>query len=147
MSSFTGRRGPNVSQYIANLNSVEPQPSDDVSPHDDLALFATTEFFDFDMSNDLASGAGDFGGNFTARKSGTAWQESANSTAPDFLNCKFALTFSSQSWFSPTSFHINFVIILFALFSAKISAVFRNHLRTAIFTPGAQVASPTAALA
>ena len=44
---------PNVSQYVANLNTI-PSPTDaehnqDVSLDDDLALFTDTQFFDFDM--------------------------------------------------------------------------------------------------
>jgi hypothetical protein len=56
MSNFTNHRGPNVSQYIANLNNLpsqqelatEQQP--DFNIPDDLALFTNTQFFDFDMS-------------------------------------------------------------------------------------------------
>lgn len=55
MSSY--RRGPNVSQYIANLNN----PNMDTSPtskfvQDDLGQFDfSTEFFDFDMGQTIPS--------------------------------------------------------------------------------------------
>jgi hypothetical protein len=53
MSNYTGRRGPNVSQYIADLNSLPTQQ--DVAPaisvDDDFSLFTSTEFFDFDMGS------------------------------------------------------------------------------------------------
>lgn len=46
--------GVNVSQYVANLNSINPGQSspellDDTFQDDDLALFATAQFFDFEM--------------------------------------------------------------------------------------------------
>jgi len=55
MAAFNGRRAPNVSQYIANLNTIPPV--NDMSAQqdfpildDDLALFTNTQFFDFDMN-------------------------------------------------------------------------------------------------
>ncbi|KAI9833466.1 MAG: hypothetical protein M1819_003624 [Sarea resinae] len=55
MSNFPGRRGPNVSQYIANLNTI-PSPQDIATQQpesfnleDDLAMFTNTQFFDFDI--------------------------------------------------------------------------------------------------
>ncbi|KAI9801273.1 MAG: hypothetical protein M1833_002843 [Piccolia ochrophora] len=56
MSSFGGRRAPNVSQYVATLNTVPP--AQDMVTHqqegygnleEDLAMFTNTQFFDFDM--------------------------------------------------------------------------------------------------
>ncbi|OCK81739.1 hypothetical protein K432DRAFT_294820 [Lepidopterella palustris CBS 459.81] len=55
MSSYNGRRGPNVSQYIANLNTIPPAQEMATDPllniEDDLALFTNTEFFDFDAGH------------------------------------------------------------------------------------------------
>jgi hypothetical protein len=51
MSSYSGRRGPNVSQYLRELNTVKPQdaPADEtITFDDDLAMFTNTQFFDFD---------------------------------------------------------------------------------------------------
>lgn len=56
MSAYS-RRAPNVSQYIADLNTISsPSQQDQHSLNadlsafdDDLALFANTSFFDFDM--------------------------------------------------------------------------------------------------
>lgn len=52
MSNYSGRHGPNVSQYLRDLNTVSPQ---DGSVEEnfgmeggDLALFTNTEFFDFE---------------------------------------------------------------------------------------------------
>jgi len=55
MAQFNGR-GPNVSQYLANLNRV-PGPSDlqEFPLEDDLALFTNSDFFDFD-TNDFVGG-------------------------------------------------------------------------------------------
>ncbi|KAI5195778.1 hypothetical protein E4T39_08101 [Aureobasidium subglaciale] len=53
MSTYNGRRAPNVSQYIANLNTV-PSAADLAAQQelgtfdDDLAMFTSTQFFDFD---------------------------------------------------------------------------------------------------
>lgn len=50
MSGFG--RGPNVSQYIANLNAVvPPQQHDPLAFDEDLALFSNTDLFDFDLGN------------------------------------------------------------------------------------------------
>ncbi|TKA59768.1 hypothetical protein B0A49_10874 [Cryomyces minteri] len=59
MSGYNGRRAPNVSQYIANLNQLPPAPDtvaqdDGLGFSDDLALFANTDFFDFDMGQNIA---------------------------------------------------------------------------------------------
>ena len=55
MSGYNGRRGPNVSQYVAKLNTI-PSAQDTASRNqdpleieNDLALFTNTEFFDFDL--------------------------------------------------------------------------------------------------
>ncbi|KZF25791.1 hypothetical protein L228DRAFT_244709 [Xylona heveae TC161] len=56
MSNFTGRRAPNVSQYIANLNTIPSpyevaaqQQQENFNLDDDLALFTNAQFFDFDI--------------------------------------------------------------------------------------------------
>lgn len=56
MSNYTrGRRHPNVSQYVADLNTI-PSTQDVASRNpdnfgldDDMSLFTNTEFFDFDL--------------------------------------------------------------------------------------------------
>jgi hypothetical protein len=54
--TYNGRRGPNVSEYIAQLNAIpsaqELQSSDDFNLDDDLAMFTNTQFFDFDLGQD-----------------------------------------------------------------------------------------------
>lgn len=61
MSTYNGRRGPNVSQYLRDLNTISPQDTtgaDDNSNFnygggDDLTLFTNTEFFDFDSGQNM----------------------------------------------------------------------------------------------
>merc|ERR1712169_109841 len=60
MSGFTGgRRAPNVSQYLADLNTI-PGPQDLSGQQndfgglgDDLDFLTNTEFFDFDNLNNV----------------------------------------------------------------------------------------------
>jgi len=52
--SFNNRPRPNVSQYIANLNTIPPShavsPQQDAFPvEEELALFVNADFFDFDI--------------------------------------------------------------------------------------------------
>jgi len=56
MAAYTGRRAPNVSQYIANLNTIpsahELASSDlSLAGADDLDFLTNAEFFDFDSFN------------------------------------------------------------------------------------------------
>lgn len=51
MASYNGRRGPNVSQYLRDLNAINRQESGQEEPfnmEEDLALFTNTQFFDFE---------------------------------------------------------------------------------------------------
>lgn len=53
MSTYNGRPGPNVSQYLRDLNTISPQDTtaatdDAFGIEEDLALFTNTQFFDFD---------------------------------------------------------------------------------------------------
>ncbi|KAF5023438.1 hypothetical protein F66182_4483 [Fusarium sp. NRRL 66182] len=51
MSNFGGRRGPNVSQYLRDLNAINRQESSHEEPfnmEEDLALFTNTQFFDIE---------------------------------------------------------------------------------------------------
>ncbi len=63
--AYNGRRGPNVSAYIANLNAI-PTEQDLQSSNqesfidDDLAMFTNTQFFDFDIGADPDLQAGSF---------------------------------------------------------------------------------------
>ncbi|RBR19457.1 uncharacterized protein FIESC28_05612 [Fusarium coffeatum] len=51
MTNFNGRRGPNVSQYLRDLNAINRQETAHDEPfnmEEDLALFTNTQFFDFE---------------------------------------------------------------------------------------------------
>ena len=51
MSNYNGRRGPNVSQYLRDLNAINRQETSNDEPfnmEEDLALFTNTQFFDFE---------------------------------------------------------------------------------------------------
>lgn len=51
MPPYSGRRGPNMSQYLRDLNAVSPQDAtadDSIEIHDDLSFFANTQFYDLD---------------------------------------------------------------------------------------------------
>lgn len=56
--AYQGRRAPNVSEYIANLNAVpsaqdlQSSNADNFNLEDDLAMFTNTQFFDFDLGHD-----------------------------------------------------------------------------------------------
>ena len=65
--AYNGRRGPNVSEYIANLNAIPSaqdiqSAQDTFGLEDDLAMFTNTNFFDFDLgvpdADFLEGGAG-----------------------------------------------------------------------------------------
>jgi len=55
MSNFTGRRAPNVSAYLANLNTI-PSHDEQAAQNDftlddgNLEFLTGAEFFDFDLS-------------------------------------------------------------------------------------------------
>jgi hypothetical protein len=49
MSGYKGPRGPNVSQYIANLNQLSPPTENIAEPlpvSEDFSAFLNTDFFD-----------------------------------------------------------------------------------------------------
>lgn len=52
MSNYNGRHGPNVSQYLRDLNTISPGDTTGLEEpyvvEDDLAIFTNTQFFDID---------------------------------------------------------------------------------------------------
>jgi hypothetical protein len=56
MSAYKGQRGPNVSQYIANLNQLSPQQDllADPAPTEDFSDFLNGEFFDVDNARNAS---------------------------------------------------------------------------------------------
>ena len=73
MSGYKGPRGPNVSQYIANLNQLSPASETLADPQpvgDDFSAFLNTDFFDINGGTnvDLNSPI-DFGVDFDIKPS------------------------------------------------------------------------------
>jgi hypothetical protein len=97
-----------MSQFIANLNTVDPPPADDLfSAQDDLSLFASTDFFDFDMGDNLNHVPGDnFDINSTDRKSNTAgWQAPSGTSRQNFLDSKSFFYLSAHPSFYIYAFY------------------------------------------
>lgn len=67
MAGYSGRRAPNVSRYVSNLNAI-PSAHDIASPSEDnfnveneLAQFTNAEFLDFDAGKFLEEPAPEYG--------------------------------------------------------------------------------------
>lgn len=64
--SYSERRGPNVSEYVANLNAIpsaqdlQSSSADNFNLDDELAIFTNTQFYDFDSGNDVDIQLGGF---------------------------------------------------------------------------------------
>ncbi|CAK38542.1 uncharacterized protein An04g00850, partial [Aspergillus niger] len=99
MSGFNGRRAPNFSQYLDDLNAIpspydqalQQQHQDSYNLEDELSLFTNTEFFDFDKFGDLNLP------NFDSLEDNTVKKETAQdaSSDMDFLNILGASTVAS----------------------------------------------------
>jgi hypothetical protein len=69
MSAYKGHRGPNVSQYIANLNQLSPQQDllADPAPVEDFSDFLNADFFDVNNPRNAGldfNSSADFGVDF-----------------------------------------------------------------------------------
>lgn len=56
MSMYNGRHGADLSHYLRDLNTINPQDTtadDGFNIEDDLALFTNTQFFDFDSGQNM----------------------------------------------------------------------------------------------
>jgi len=99
--AYHGRRGPNVSEYIANLNTIpsaqEMNTQDNFNVEDDLAMFTNTHFFDFDTGNPDLQGD-DIG--FDGLGGQSVASENLDLKPIDFLNGDFA--YSDFNFTSPT---------------------------------------------
>lgn len=63
MAGWQGRKGPNVSHYLANLNalpSAHDVVDDNFNIDKELAQFTNTEFLDFDTGNFLEQSVPDY---------------------------------------------------------------------------------------
>jgi len=104
--AYNGRTGPNVSEYIANLNAI---PSATDLPNDeefnldaDLAMFTNTQFFDYDLGHDTdLQAAGD--GHAQGRgQGGTVAPDNVDMNSLEFMNGDFS--FPEFNNFPPPSF-------------------------------------------
>jgi hypothetical protein len=71
--SYKGHRGPNVSQYIANLNQLSPQQDllADPAPVEDFSDFLNADFFDVNNVRNASlnfNSAADFGVDFDSEQ-------------------------------------------------------------------------------
>jgi hypothetical protein len=86
--AYSERRGPNVSEYVANLNAIpsaqdlQSSNADNYNLDDELAMFTNTQFFDFDAGQEADLHLGGFGSEGAAR---AAAPESKEMTPLDFL--------------------------------------------------------------
>lgn len=89
MSNYNGRHGPNVSQYLRDLNTISPQDTtnDESFMEDNLALFTNTQFFDFDSGQNT---------DFQAQPEKEAAPSKDVSTAPSVMGDMSNLDFMSS---------------------------------------------------
>lgn len=73
MSGYKGPRGPNVSQYIANLNQLSPASENLAEPQpvaEDFSAFLNTDFFDINGGTNVNLNSPiDFGVDFDIKPS------------------------------------------------------------------------------
>lgn len=73
MSGYKGPRGPNVSQYIANLNQLSPPSESIAEPQpvaEDFSAFLNTDFFDINGGTNVNLNSPiDFGVDFDIKPS------------------------------------------------------------------------------
>jgi hypothetical protein len=79
-----------MSQYIADLNRPSAQVSEPTGDFDDLNLFATTDFFDFDMGDNLQAPADfeppqDIKANMSTEASTSSWDAQSST---EFITSK-----------------------------------------------------------
>jgi hypothetical protein len=91
MSAYNGRRAPNVSQYLANLNTVPSaqelaQNDFDLSGDSGLDFLTNTEFFDFDNFDGNVAGSGDFAAGVSHQKPQPPGSHVPSTTALKFLS-------------------------------------------------------------
>jgi len=93
--AYNGRRGPNVSAYIASLNKIpsaqEVRAQEEFSLEDDLAMFTNTQFFDFDALQNADLQPGGYGVDGNAQ--GTVSPENIDIKAMEFSSSKLYFLF------------------------------------------------------
>lgn len=98
MANYIGRRGPNVSQYVANLNTVAPEEVHDSSP--DFSMFLDTDLFsEYDTTSigfDQSLDAGLSGMETPAATTTPATQASRTVAAASASDAKMDFNFSGK---------------------------------------------------
>lgn len=101
MSEFNGRRAPNFSQYLEDLNAIpspydqavqqQQQQQESFSLDAELSLFTNAEFFDFDKLGDLSLPTFDSVDNDKTKETTTNVEENPDLKFLEFLNGEFAV--------------------------------------------------------
>ena len=84
-------RGPNVSEFIANLNAIPSaqdmagQSQDNFNLDEELALFTNTQFFDFDLGQDTDLQPSTFDFSAQTRVTAAAAAATENTKGMDFI--------------------------------------------------------------
>lgn len=91
--AYSGRTGPNVSEYIANLNAIPPTAAEitndeEVNFDAELAMFTNTQFFDYDLGQDTDLQSTNFG---------VDGQQDGQAVAPDSVDMK-SLDFMNSTY-------------------------------------------------
>lgn len=97
MAGYNGRRAPNFSQYLDDLNTI-PSPYDQAQQQqqqqnlpnfdEELAMFTNAEFFDFDKFGDLSLPTFDAVEDKNTQAESEDQTQSADLKFLDFLNGK-----------------------------------------------------------
>lgn len=98
MAGYNGRRAPNFSQYLDDLNTI-PSPydqalqqqqkqEDTINFDEELALFTNAEFFDFDKFGDLSLPSFDAVGDKNTQGDSENQTQNSDVKFLDFLNGK-----------------------------------------------------------
>ncbi|KAL6891585.1 basic-leucine zipper transcription factor-like protein [Trichoderma longibrachiatum] len=106
MSNYNGRHGPNVSQYLRDLNTISPGDTTGLEEpyvvEDDLAIFTNTQFFDIDSgrNTDFQAQAQPVKTEGKALHSGTASEDvsAAASVIGEMPNLDFMSDFTFQDF-------------------------------------------------
>lgn len=96
MSEFNGRRAPNFSQYLEDLNAIpspydqalqqQQQQQDSFNLDSELSLFTNAEFFDFDKFGDLSLPTFDSMDNDKSKEDTTNKDQNSDLKFLEFLN-------------------------------------------------------------
>lgn len=102
MSEFNGRRAPNFSQYLEDLNAIpspydqavqQQQQQDSFNLDAELSLFTNAEFFDFDHLGDLNLPTFDSVDNDKLKDNSNNTDQNPDLKFLDFLNGEFVIWF------------------------------------------------------